>query len=169
MEPQNLFTTTPDFLSVKAVPGYFYSERKNRDSVAVFLILNKKVLIRYQPMPQFLQEGRLYACPITGSMEEGYLPLQVAQKEALEEGGYEVDLSSAVDLGYYLVGTQTNEVCWMFAWDVIFLENQLAQGDGTDLEKLAENGWLTFEEALEIAEYSGLVIGLYKLRNRGLL
>ena len=165
-----VFTTTPDFLSIKkANPPYYYSERRGVDSVAVFLVnTNKQVLIRYQPLPP-IDDGRLFACPITGTMEPNMSPLQVARKEVKEETGYTVEGLMPLDLGTYIVGTQTNERVHMFAWDVTFLEPEIPEGDGTVHEAMSENGWLDFDAAFEVAEYSGLLIGLFLLRQRGLI
>jgi 8-oxo-dGTP diphosphatase len=168
-EHKTIYTTTPDFLSIKQAPGYYYAERKGVDSVAVFLVTtDKKVLVRYQPLPQFDSE-RLFECPITGTMEPHKHPAQVAQIEALEEGGYPVEISSAIDLGGYIVGTQTNETCYCYAWDVTFIDPVVPEGDGSIHEAMSENAWLTFEQAMNCAEYSGLIIGLYRLREKGLL
>lgn len=165
-----IYTTEPAFLSIrKADPPYFYAERKGRDSVALFLInSDKKVLIRWQPMPP-ISDDELFASPITGSIEENKDLYEIAIQEALEEGGYEVDSEMLMNLGEYIATTQMNEVVHMFYADVTFLPQVNCLGDGSYHETLASNEWMSFEAALRVAKYSGLLIGLFLLREKGLV
>lgn len=167
---ETIYTTNPPFLSIKkADPPYFYAERKGRDSIAAFLINNEKLLIRYQPLPQF-SDNELYPCPVTGSMDEREIPLKTALREVEEETGYSVYGLPFQDLGSFIIGTQTNEVVFCYAWDVSHLSDpRTPTGDGGIHEAMSENRWMTYNEAIKVATYSTLVIGLYKLRQLGVI
>lgn len=161
------------WIAVKESPrGFQYLERKGKDSVAVFL-LNKitedleryEVLIRQQHLCIDNREvnGRfnLFPCPITGALEEGELPEVAAQREVYEETGYAVQV---LPLGQYIVGTQVNEICYMYYADVTGIEPDAAQQDGTYMESIGKNEWYPFEY-LVTCDYSACQIGYLKLQN----
>jgi 8-oxo-dGTP pyrophosphatase MutT (NUDIX family) len=73
-------------------------------------------LIRQQPLcidnSDINEKHRLYPCPITGGIDEGELPEKAAVREVYEEAGFSVRV---LPLGKYIVGTQTNEICYMYS------------------------------------------------------
>jgi 8-oxo-dGTP diphosphatase len=160
------------WIAVKESPrGFQYLERKGKDSVAVFLLRKSsgnsehyKVLIRQQHLCIDNQEidgkFRLFPCPVTGALEEEELPEAAAQREVYEETGYKVQVSP---LGQYIVGTQVNEICYLYYADVTNMEPDIAQQDGTYMESIAKNEWHPFHY-LESCEYSACQIGYPKLR-----
>ncbi|MBO1053078.1 MAG: NUDIX domain-containing protein [Dolichospermum sp. DET73] len=150
--------------------GFQYLERNGKDSIAVFLLRKNgenpeqyDVLIRHQHLCIDNQEvnGRLklFPCPITGALDEGELPEAAAIREVYEETGYRVQL---LPLGKYIVGTQLNEVCYLYYVDVTGIEPEEAQGDGTYLESIGRNEWHPFNY-LEMCDYSACQIGYFKL------
>ena len=165
-----IFST--QWIIVKESPkGFQYLERKGKDSVAVFLLRKNDakpdqydVLVRHQHLCIDNQEvdGRLklFPCPITGALDEGELPESAAIREVYEETGYRVQV---LPFGKYIVGTQVNEICYLYYVDVTGIEPDVAQGDGTFLESLGSNEWHPFNY-LEICEYSACQIGYLKLR-----
>ena len=162
-----------EWLAVKESPrGFQYLERKGKDSVAVFLLRKDsvnpwqyEVLIRQQHLCIDNQEVdgtfTLFPCPITGGLEEGELPEVAAMREAFEETGYRVQV---LPLGKYIVGTQVNEICYLYYADVTGLEPEPVQQDGTYLESIAHNEWQPFEY-LATCDYAACQIGYFKLRS----
>ena len=66
-------------------------------------------------------------------------------------------------IGQY-VGTQVNELCYLYYTDVTGIEPEAAQQDGTYLvESIARNEWHLFEY-LESCDYSACQIGYLKLQ-----
>jgi 8-oxo-dGTP pyrophosphatase MutT (NUDIX family) len=126
MNHQPVLFSTP-WITVKETPdGFQFLERKGKDSVAIFLfrrnnvVINKyEVLIRQQRLcidnPGVGQEPNLYPCPITGGIDANENPEEAAVREVLEESGFS---AKVLPLGRYIVGTQTNEICYLFYADV---------------------------------------------------
>ncbi len=160
------------WITVKESPrGFQYLERKGKDSVAVFLLRKSgknleqhEVLIRQQHLCIDNREVdgkfRLFPCPVTGALEKGETPEAAAEREVYEETGYTVQVSP---LGRYIVGTQVNEICYLYYADVTNMKPDVAQQDGTYMEAIAHNEWHPFEY-LESCEYSACQIGYLKLQ-----
>lgn len=143
----------------------------SKDSIAVFLLRKSgknldqyEVLIRHQHLCIDNREVdgkfKLFPCPITGALEEGESPGTAAQREVYEETGYRVQVSP---MGKYIVGTQMNEVCYMYYADVTNIKPDVPQQDGTYMESIAKNEWHPFQY-LESCEYSACQIGYLKLQ-----
>ena len=152
--------------------GFQYLERKGKDSVAVFLVRKSseksnqyEVLIRYQHLcldnSEIDGKPNLFPCPVTGALEEGENPAAAAIRETYEETGYQVEV---MPLGQYIVGTQTNEICYLYYADVTGLEAGHAPQDGTYMESIAHNAWHPFDD-LATCEYAACQIGYLKLRS----
>ena len=137
--------------------GFIYSERKNKNSIAV-LCYNKagKILIRHQPLVVDGGDTTLYPCPITGSFDvEDENPIDVVLRELQEEAGYALDIESGrlESLGSYIVGTQTNERCFIYIADVSGLTPTIPVGDGGYHESISRNEWVPTDNMIEY-EYS---------------
>jgi 8-oxo-dGTP diphosphatase len=162
MTEQTIFTTPGGWLEVIETSNkFYYARRKGRDSVAIFLVDNKeqKVLIRFQPLPRHNadldNEQRLYPCPITGSIDVDETPLQAAIREVKEESGYEnVELNLAFN---YLVGTQSDEMVYLYYGFADSTLNVVGEQDGTYFESISKNQWLPIT-TLKDAEYGACVI-----------
>ncbi len=152
--------------------GYHYLERKGRNSVAIFLIKKSsvnirdyEVLIRQQPLcidiPDVNEEHRLYPCPITGGIDEGELPEETAVREVYEEAGFSVQV---LPLGKYIVGTQTNEICYLYYADVTDIKPEVALQDGSYFESISKNEWYPLEY-LNQCDYGACQIGYFRLKN----
>lgn len=152
--------------------GFQYLERKGKDSVAVFLFRRKsnfkqdyEVLIRQQPLcldnQKLSEKAKLYPCPITGSISEDETPEAAAVREAKEEGGF---LTHVLLLGQYIVGTQTNEICYMYYADVTGLEAEIPSQDGTYFELVSKNEWHPIDY-LNQCDYAACQIGYFRLQN----
>lgn len=158
------------WIAVKESPrGFQYLERKGKDSVAVFLLRSSdpgqyEVLIRQQHLCIDNREVdgkfRLFPCPVTGALDEGESPEAAAQREVYEETGYRVQVTP---LGQYIVGTQVNEICYLYHADVTEMKPDEPQQDGTYMESIARNEWHPFEY-LESCDYSACQIGYLKLQ-----
>lgn len=165
-----IFST--QWIAVKESPrGFQYLERKGKDSVAVFLLRRSsenlkqyEVLIRQQHLCVDNREVdgrfRLFPCPVTGALNEGETPAAAAKREVYEETGYRVQV---LPLGQYIVGTQVNEICYLYYADVKGMEPDVAQQDGTYMESIAHNEWHPFQY-LESCDYSACQVGYLKLQ-----
>ncbi|MBD1995264.1 NUDIX hydrolase [Leptolyngbya sp. FACHB-541] len=163
------------WIAVKETPrGFQFLERKGRDSVAVFLVRGNpisqfEVLVRFQPLcvhnAALDEEMKLYACPITGGMEEGEGYTECAIRETLEEAGYTLDLEQIKKLGSYITGTQSNETVVMFWADVTGMEPGFAAQDGSVHEAASKNEWRSLSE-LKDYEYGACQLGYYKLMGK---
>jgi 8-oxo-dGTP diphosphatase len=171
MEAEKTIFSTEWVAVKKTDKGFYYLERKGRDSVAVFLLrktdvnLEKyEVLIRQQPLciDNTEIDGilKLFPCPITGAIDEGELPEQAAVREVYEESGFSVQV---LPLGKYIVGTQTNEICYMYYADITGIEPDFAQQDGSYFESISKNEWHPFDY-LKQCDYSACQIGYCKLQ-----
>jgi 8-oxo-dGTP diphosphatase len=162
MTEKTIFTTPGGWLEVIETPNkFYYARRKGRDSVAVFLVDNKeqKVLIRFQPLPRHNadlgKQQTLFPCPITGSIDVNETPLQAAIREVKEESGYEnVKLKLLVN---YLVGTQTDEMVYLYYGYGDSTLNIVGEQDGTYFESISKNQWLPFSVLYE-SDYVACVI-----------
>lgn len=146
--------------------GFQYLERKGRDSIAVLLlrIENNKLecLIRKQPLCALLDDLSDFAfalgnCPITGSLEIKEDPKKCTVREIKEEAGYDVPEKNLSYVGSYIVGTQTNEKCYMYIANVTDLTNTIPEGDGSEDEKVSYNEWVSIN-SISNEPYSGLAI-----------
>ncbi|UBF29946.1 NUDIX domain-containing protein (plasmid) [Kovacikia minuta CCNUW1] len=166
---QVIFETPGQWLQVVKTPrGFYYARRKNKDSVAIFLVRKGRngweVLVRFQPLPLHNADldsvQTLYPCPITGGLDSPTeTPIQCAVREVYEETGYSVEVDY---LGLYVVGTQTDELVYLFWQDVTGLEPDVPQQDGTYFESISRNEWKPLVD-LEGFPYSACQIGYYKL------
>ncbi|AFY79107.1 NTP pyrophosphohydrolase [Pleurocapsa sp. PCC 7327] len=169
MNQEKVICTT-DWVTVKKTArGFYYLERKGRDSVAVFLVRKNRlkeyeVLIRQQPLcidnSEVDGKLKLYPCPITGGIDGEETPLEAAIREVKEESGFSV---CVLPLGQYIVGTQTNEICYLYYADVTGLEPEVATQDGSYFESISKNEWHPFEY-LSQCDYSACQIGYFKLK-----
>lgn len=162
-----------DWVAVReSTRGFQYLERKGKDSVAVFLIRSQgdgaewEVLVRYQHLCIDNTENHgqfnLFPCPVTGGVEPGETPEAAAVREAYEETGYKISITP---LGHYLVGTQTNEVCYLYYADVTRIEPSEATQDGSFFESIAHNQWQPFEN-LQGFDYVACQLGYHKLKGQ---
>ena len=163
-----------EWIAVKESPhGFQYLERKGKDSVAVFLLRKSsvsppqyEVLIRQQHLCIDNREVddrlALFPCPITGALEERESPEAAAIRETYEETGYR---TRVIPFGKYIVGTQVNEICYLYYTDVTEIKPDPAQQDGTYLESIANNEWHPFEY-LKDCDYAACQIGYFKLQQQ---
>jgi len=168
---KTLFSTC--WIAVKETPkGFHYLERKGRDSVGIFLLrksntsrIDYEVLIRQQPLciqnASINETLRLYPCPITGGIEAGESPEEAANREVYEESGFCVEV---LPLGQYIVGTQTNEICYLYYADVTGIKPEIAQQDGSYFESISKNEWHPLEYLIS-CDYGACQIGYFKLRD----
>ena len=160
------------WIAVKeSLRGFQYLERKGKDSVAVFLLRKSgrnleqyDVLIRQQHLCIDNREVngrfRLFPCPVTGALNEGESSEDAAKREVYEETGYRVQV---LPLGQYIVGTQVNEICYLYYADVTRMEPDAAQQDGTYMESISKNEWHPFEY-MKFCDYAACQIGYLKLQ-----
>lgn len=165
-----VYQSPGNWLQVIETPRkFYYARRKNKNSVAVFLIRHNvktgwEVLVRFQPLPihnaDLDNNQQLFACPVTGSLDNpGEPPDDCAKREVLEETGYEV---TSTLLGSYYVGTQTDETVYMYWANVSGLRPNIPQNNGTYFEAISKNEWKPLHYLNECS-YSACQIGYLKL------
>lgn len=89
-------------------------------------------------------------CSITGGMDKDGEPAHItAQRELLEESGYNAELDRFTYLGNALPSKQSSNIQYLFAVDVTGLEQQEIVGDGTMGEDGAYVKWHTIEEIVK--------------------
>jgi len=162
---------------IETPKGFQFLERRNKDSVAIFITRQSlddyEILVRYQPMPlDNTDHQKLYPCPVTGSLEKdpneiGDIELtkeifETARREVLEETGYDVPTLNYI--GKYIVGTQTNETVYMFHVDVTGLIPSDPEGDGGYHESISKNIWEPFDNLRDF-DYSACKIGWSLLKD----
>lgn len=160
---------------IRTPRGFYYAERKGVCSVAVlcYRVVDTEegidVLVRKQPLPirgaqaHDDKEIELFSCPITGTMDEGKTPLEVAINEVKEEAGILVSEAEMVYVKKYSVGTQTNEEVYCFVCDVTGKSSTRVTPDGY-FESKSHNEWHPISTIAD-AEYSGLCILYHELLN----
>jgi 8-oxo-dGTP diphosphatase len=162
MNDTTLYTCPHGWVSVKEDAGFYYAERRGRDSVAIVLTRNNRAhaLVRWHPL--IADDHRWHPCPITGSMEYDWEDAEsAARREVLEETGYVV--GPLTKLTTYIVGTQTNELCHLFTADVT---GQIPGADkNAEMGEAGSNQWVPFEH-LKYSHYSGTLIAYALLKNQ---
>ncbi len=166
------------WIKVKRTPkGFDYLERKGVNSVAVFLVRRNTVgfydvLIRWQPLcvhnADIDDQQLLFACPVTGGLEEDESGLEpmfyCALREVEEETGYKLNPFDLKYLTTYIVGTQTNEEVGLYMADVTgYPEPPKATNDGTYFESISRNEWTNFE-CLQNYEYVACQLGYHLIK-----
>lgn len=151
------------YLSLKVSKGkrrsVYYTERKGVNSVAIVITRNNcsEVYLRKQPL--IAARGKWVPCPITGSMDHPKEnPEECAIREVLEETGYKVP--SLEFLTCYIVGTTTNERCYLYHVDVTGLEQ--GKDKNKEMRERGENVWYPFEK-MKSQSYSALQIAYWML------
>lgn len=159
-----VFESQPNFIQLRCSEPepFYFARRRGKDSVGVLLYdLEKGFLVRMQPLVH-QDDGdskELFPCPITGSLEEGEDPRNSAIRECKEEAGY--DLPDLHSLGSYIVGTQTDEIVYLFYADVSEVTPEVPTQDGTFHESISSNAWVSCDCMKELVSgecYSGLII-----------
>jgi 8-oxo-dGTP diphosphatase len=177
---------SPRLKVFKSEKGFVFSERNGKDSIAVLPYRKNddkiEVLIRLQPLVfnqgtvlkfkendyRDVPADELIRCPITGSLDSTHDNIiDYVIEEMKEEAGYFIKPSEVKFLGYYFVGTQTNEVVHCFTCDVSNKPQQSPEGDGTYWESISKNEWIDFDDLVKQINdihYSGLIFSIFKLK-----
>ncbi len=144
----------------KTKQGFIYAQRRGQNSTAILCFKKVKndylFLIRYQPLPvvntvPHLKWDDLYACPITGSIEDNQSPLDNALTEIYEEANIKATKKNLVAGSYCVSSTQMNETVFNFLFDVTKCPvTKKKQGDGSIFENVSVNKWLTYKEVKKI-------------------
>lgn len=142
--------------------GHQYLERRGRDSIAILLVRigengNPEALIRHQYLCVSDNDDDVFACPITGSIEEDEDPRDTAAREAFEEAGYAVELHKTCYIGKYIASTQANETVYLYVSNVTGMEPTEPKGDGGYHESISKNVWSDWSEVVS-ADYVGLKV-----------
>lgn len=140
----------------KTKQGFIYAQRRGVNSTAILCFKKVKndfmFLIRYQPLPvvntvKHLKWDDLYACPITGSIEENQSPLDNAINEVYEEANIRISKKNLVAGSYCVSSTQMNETVFNFLFDVTNCKSvKKKTGDGSVFENVSTNRWLIYKQ-----------------------
>lgn len=148
------------------VHGYVCTHAKwtNGQGVAVLPYRNldsPEYLLRQEVTPCWGMDTALSS--ITGGMDkEGESPVVCASRELHEEGGYVVapDSDRWTSLGTARLSKASTTVMHLFAVDLMGLEEQVAPGDGSELEAKAWCEWRRDPEVAADALVGRMVFGL---------
>lgn len=144
----------------KTKQGFIYAQRRGVNSTAILCFKKVKgeykFLIRYQPLPvvntvKHLKWDDVYACPITGSIEENQTPIENAINEVYEEANIRISKKNLIAGSYCVSSTQMNETVFNFLFDVTNCKTvNKKQGDGSIFENVSLNKWLTYKQLKQI-------------------
>jgi hypothetical protein len=133
---------TGKFLSIhRTQEGYEYAERKGKDSVAFLLYDSSNNTVGYR---------NEYKPPVAtwvlgafgGSIDKQKSPVDIVIDEVAEEAMYNVSPKDVKYLGKYLVSTQMNQWCMLYAVDVTNNEGDYYSEQSFDvLESLSDTSW----------------------------
>lgn len=156
-----------NWISVKETQkGFQFLERKGVNSIAAFLIrytTEWEVLVRYQPLCISNNDDSLFPCPVTGSIDLGEDVFNCTRREVEEETGYIIEPKDIIELGSYIVGTQTNEQVYLYVMDASDYTPEAIRGDGGYHESISYNKWEPLEN-LKNYNYSACQIGYYRIK-----
>jgi len=117
-------------------------------------------LLRKELVPPWSLE--LSPCGVTGSMESGYTPLQMAVVELKEETGYTVGEELMEYRGMVRNSKASTTQIYLFTVDLTGLEAGESSGDGSALEEISSSYWTTdvfeCEDAIIHAAYAKLLV-----------
>jgi len=109
-------------------------------------------------------ENNWHPCPVTGHFDvDGEDPVKCAIREVHEETGYIISAGDLRLLAMYMVGTQTNERCYLYTCDVTGIEPEEDLTDETGEE--GENRWQAVGCLLD-CQYSACLIAYAFLKER---
>lgn len=144
----------------KTKQGFIYAQRRGINSTAILCFKKVKgeylFLIRYQPLPvvntvKHLKWDDCFACPITGSLEEGQTAINNVLNEVYEEANLKITKKNIKSSTKFVSTTQMNETVFCFLVDVTSTKPvNKKQGDGSIFEDVSYNKWLTFEKVKSI-------------------
>lgn len=143
-------------MEVSAYDGWFTATRMKKGTghgvALVGFADDGKILIRVEHNPAH-QEGFIENC-ITGAIEKGDTPLITAQKELLEEAGYEAEKERFLYLGWAYPSKFSEYRQHLYMVDLTGLEQGEIEGDGSRGEKGATAKWIELEDSLDIRDNS---------------
>ena len=106
---------------------------------------------------------------ITGGVEKGLSPEEIAVEEIDEEAGYIVEESELIDLGTCRGTKSSDTIYHLFGIDLTGREKLgEAEGDGSELERLAQCVWYG-SDRIGQAEDPFVYVSYYRLREKGVL
>ena len=130
------------FLSVMDRDGYYYVQRAGVDSVA-FILYNAGAVglcrCAHGATREVSNRSFTGSIDLEGNWKESIS--RVVQIEVREEAGYDVTPDQIVLIGWYEVGTQTNEKVYLYIVDVTGLTPGLTQLDSREQEDILGVVW----------------------------
>lgn len=139
----------------KKVNGYVYSHETRCNghivSVLPFRIVSEtddegvlevfEFLLRHEITPCWDIDNQTISS-ITGGVEKGLTPEETAIEEVEQEAGYIIEEEDLIDLGTCFGTKSSDTIYHLFAVDLTGREKETdAEGDGSELERLAECRW----------------------------
>lgn len=159
---ETICTSPGDWIKIKKVNNFYYSERKGIDSVAfVFFATNLEDTKRIGLLKEYKHPvNKAIVGAFGGSIddEKYHEDLRtLIQDEAMEEAGFKVELEQISYYGKFIVSTQMNQFCHLFGISV----DKTLQGEKTTTnpeELSSEVVWVEIPDITELEDWKAFLI-----------
>jgi hypothetical protein len=138
-----------EWLSLKKLNNYTYSHQETGDTISILVFDSSKpnqIYGRFEECPAH-QDG-ISLCSITGTIDHNEDPIDAAQRELLEESGYDAQRQDIITLGTVRIYKASDATVHLYAIDVKGLTPSTPKGDGSIHEAQAYCKWVSDRDAI---------------------
>lgn len=155
-----------EYVSVVSPKEHPYENLHEINGIMVIPIVRDKIGIRKELVPPYLlkdETGKdFYYTVLSGGVEEGEAPEEAADREIKEEAGIEFKSPKITEVFREMpVCKSTDMRMTFFIYADDEYDYETPEGDGTELEEIAETIWVTLEEFKEIINQDNIDFLLY--------
>lgn len=147
-----VYKSPGNWLTVKEHDGYFFSERKGMDSIAIvpcrMVGEGVEVYIHEEVCPAHLHYRKTNQGAIGGSIDKDLSPIEIAKRELREEAGFDCSIDKIVSMGIMFASTQSNENVHLFIADVTGITQQKPQLEPGEVGFVLGGKFVPFSEEL---------------------
>ncbi len=155
-----------EYVSVVSPKDHPYESLHEINGIMVIPIVRDKIGIRKELVPPYLlkdETGKdFYYTVLSGGVEEGETPDEAADREIKEEAGIEFKSPKITEVFREMPVCKSSDMrMTFFIYADDEYEYEKPEGDGTELEEIAETIWVTLEEFKEIINQDNIDFLLY--------